>query len=211
MATRLDVSSESEYATGVVKGQHATGLVRRAWDLCQHPPRQSPHRGRWQRSRRRLGEHSSRPKPNSRAQGCPSVFQRPSEGLETTSSNDTARCFRCSGRRSTGPMVRLSTPADTAGQPATSLVIATADVLTFYPQEERRRHPRPVVRLLRDRYDRLALTSWGVPEGRSRKDHFVICDFIRATPSGILKQSKRYSSFSTVCRLSPRGAMPPPL
>ena len=33
--------------------------------------------------------------------------------------------------------------------------------------------------------------------------------FLRATPSGILKQSKRYSSSTTVCRPSLQSAMPP--
>ena len=33
--------------------------------------------------------------------------------------------------------------------------------------------------------------------------------FIRATPSEILKQSKRYSSATTVCRLSHQGVVPP--
>ena len=33
-------------------------------------------------------------------------------------------------------MVRPSPPVDAASQPATSLVIATANVLTLYPQEE---------------------------------------------------------------------------
>ena len=46
------------------------------------------------------------------------------------------------------PMVRPSPPDDAASQPATSLVIATANVLTLYPQEEAL---RTVFRPTRDR------------------------------------------------------------
>ena len=128
--TRLhsDTFSDSEYATGVVEGwtraQRATGLVRRAGTcFSKHAgctefssTRQSPHRGRCQRSRRRLGEHPARGSRQPRR---------------------TIRFAVLGGdRQSPDPMVRLSSPVDTARQPATSLVIATANVLTFYLQEE---------------------------------------------------------------------------
>ena len=86
------------------------------------------------------------------------------------------------------PMVQLPPPHATADQSATSLIIATANVLTFHPQEEAQGgHPLPAVRPLRSKYGRLALTSWGFRRADRER---IISSFVRATKSGSLLQHR---------------------
>ena len=70
------------------------------------------------------------------------------------------------------PMVRLSPPVDAASQPATSLMIATANVLTLYPQEEDQGEtwaPSARRAALAKQIREVGVDILGVQEGRSRK------------------------------------------
>ena len=90
------------------------------------------------------------------------------------------------------PMVRPSSPVDTASPPAASPVIATANVLTFHPQEEDQGETwepsarrAALAKLVRE----VGVDVLGVQEGRSRKDLFVMCKgyamwISAATPGG---------------------------
>ena len=90
------------------------------------------------------------------------------------------------------PLVRPFPSVDTASPPAASLVIATANVLTLYPQEEDQGETwapsaRRAARAQQIRV--VGVDILGVQEGRSRKDHFVICEgyamwISAATPGG---------------------------
>ena len=77
------------------------------------------------------------------------------------------------------PMVQLPPPHAAADQSATSLIIATANVLTVYPQEEAQGETRaPSARraVLAKQIREVGVDILGVQKGRSRKDHFVVCE-----------------------------------
>ena len=112
-----------------------------------HTPRQSPLRDPWQRSRRRFGEHGSHSRPSSIAPQCFHDSARDSKQPGRNFQLD-ALLFWEAIAKLPDPMVRTSPPDDAASQPAISLVIATANVLTLYPQEEAL---RTVFRPTRDR------------------------------------------------------------
>ena len=122
-------------------------------------------RSRWQRSRRRVDEHGSHSRPAPVQRVAPQNFHdsaRSSKQPRRTIQLD-ALLFWEAIDKLPDPIVRPTPPVDAASQPAISLVITTANALTLYPQEEARGetwHPLPVARLLRSRYERLALTSW---------------------------------------------------
>ena len=87
----------------------------------------------------------------------------------------------CSGgdRQSSRSDGSALSAVDTAGQPATSLVIATAHVFTFYPHEEAQgetwapsSHRAALARQIRE----VGVDILRVQEGRSRKDHFTVCE-----------------------------------
>ena len=89
------------------------------------------------------------------------------------------------------PMVQLPLPHATADQLATSLVIVTANVLTFYPREAQGETWAPSARRvdLAKQIREVGVDILDVQEGRSRKDHFVVCEgyamwISAATPGG---------------------------
>ena len=90
------------------------------------------------------------------------------------------------------PMVQPPLPQATADPSATSLIIATANVLTFHPQEEAQDvtwAPSARRAALARQIREVGVDILGIQEGRSRKDHFVVCEgyavwISAATPGG---------------------------
>ena len=196
VTTRLHIEhfSDSEFATGVIEGrtraQHATGLEHQARDMLQHV--RQLHRVLIRHVRAHSGvagnEVADVLANTSRIRG-PAPVQ-----------NFFPQCFHDSARGSKpprrtiqldaltfweaidklpDPMVRPSPPVGAASQLAASLAIATANVLTLYPQEEDQgetRRPSARRAALAKQIREVGIDILGVQEGRSRKDHFVISE-----------------------------------
>ena len=153
VTTRLHIElfSDSEYATGVVEGrkraQHATGLVYQARDMLQQA--RQLHRVLIHHVRAHSGvagnEVADVLANTGRIRG-PAPVQRVSPQFLHDSLRGSKRSRRTiqldsllfweAIEKLPDPLVRPSSSVDTASPPAASLVIATANVLTLYPQEE---------------------------------------------------------------------------
>ena len=153
LTTRLHIElfSDSEYATGVVEGrkraQHATGLVHHVRGMLQQA--RQLHRVLIHHVRAHSGgagnEVADVLANTGRIRG-PAPVQRVSPQFLHGSVRGSKRSRRAKQLGSLlfweaieklpDPLVRPSPSVDTASPPAASLVIATANVLTLYPQEE---------------------------------------------------------------------------
>ena len=153
VTTRLHIEffSDSEYATGVVEGrkraQRATGLVHQARDMLQRA--RQLHRVLTHHVRAHSGvagnEVTDVLANTGRIRG-PAPVQRVSPQFLHDSVRGSKRSRRTiqldsllfweAIEKLPDPLVRPSPSVDTASPSAASLVIATANVLILYPQEE---------------------------------------------------------------------------
>ena len=204
---RIDVFSDSEYAVGVVEGRtrarQATGLVHCAREMLQRA--RHLHRISTHHVSAHIGvagnEVADALANTGRIRGPAPVCR-----VSPMHLNESARCSERPRRvielhsslfweaihSLPDPVVQPSLPQATSDPSVTSLVIATANVLTFHPQEEAQDviwAPSARRAALARQIREVGVDILGIQEGRSRKDHFVVCEgyamwISAATPGG---------------------------
>ena len=204
---RIDVFSDSEYAVGVVEGRtrahQATGLVHCAQEMLQRARRLhristhhvSAHTGV-------AGNEVADALANTGRIRGPAPARRVAPLQLNESARGSVRPRRVIELHSLlfweaihslpDPVVQPSLPQATTDPSVTSLVIATANVLTFHPQEEAQDviwAPSARRAALARQIREVGVDILGIQEGRSRKDHFVVCEgyamwISAATPGG---------------------------